>query len=178
MNCTNCGAPLELLPGEQHYRCPYCTTLYTFSADPPGLRLSDRPVPEFCPLCAIPLVKASLKDTRLAYCTRCHGVLVPSANFRQLVEWLRAELEPAPPQPLDRLHLERAIDCPRCKMRMETHPYAGGGNIVIDNCPGCALNWLDAGELERVGRAPQRRGRRDEWAEWVVPIEGDVPELD
>jgi Zn-finger nucleic acid-binding protein len=37
---------------------------------------------------------------------------------------------------------------------MHTHPYAGGGNIVIDNCPVCAVNWLDHGELRRVVAAP------------------------
>ena len=36
---------------------------------------------------------------------------------------------------------------------MDTHPYGGPGNIVIDNCAGCELNWLDYGELQRVGRA-------------------------
>jgi Zn-finger nucleic acid-binding protein len=61
---------------------------------------------------------------------------------------------------------------------MHTHPYAGGGNIVIDNCPRCALNWLDVGELEQVARAPERQRRKSNWAEWIVPVEGDVPELD
>jgi len=37
---------------------------------------------------------------------------------------------------------------------MDTHFYAGPGNIVIDDCARCELNWLDAGELMVVARAP------------------------
>jgi Zn-finger nucleic acid-binding protein len=37
---------------------------------------------------------------------------------------------------------------------MDTHYYAGPGNIVIDDCSGCRLNWLDYGELARIIHAP------------------------
>jgi Zn-finger nucleic acid-binding protein len=37
---------------------------------------------------------------------------------------------------------------------MDTHYYAGPGNIVIDDCSFCHLNWLDYGELQRITRAP------------------------
>ena len=37
---------------------------------------------------------------------------------------------------------------------MDTHYYAGPGNIVIDDCASCELNWLDAGELMAIVRAP------------------------
>jgi Zn-finger nucleic acid-binding protein len=37
---------------------------------------------------------------------------------------------------------------------MDTHYYAGGGNVVIDDCSRCELNWLDAGELMSIVRAP------------------------
>jgi Zn-finger nucleic acid-binding protein len=37
---------------------------------------------------------------------------------------------------------------------MDTHYYAGPGNIVIDDCGRCELNWLDAGELMTIVRAP------------------------
>jgi Zn-finger nucleic acid-binding protein len=41
---------------------------------------------------------------------------------------------------------------------MDTHYYAGPGNIVIDDCPSCELNWLDAGELMTIVRAPDHGG--------------------
>ena len=37
---------------------------------------------------------------------------------------------------------------------METHFYNGPGNVIIDDCEHCELNWLDTGELMRVVRAP------------------------
>jgi hypothetical protein len=33
---------------------------------------------------------------------------------------------------------------------MDTHPYGGPGNVIIDNCERCELNWLDYGELAKV----------------------------
>jgi Zn-finger nucleic acid-binding protein len=37
---------------------------------------------------------------------------------------------------------------------MEAHFYAGPGNVVLDSCDFCNLNWLDHGELMRIARAP------------------------
>jgi Zn-finger nucleic acid-binding protein len=59
--------------------------------------------------------------------------------------------------------LERETACPRCERMMETHPYYGPGNVVIDNCPRCSLVWLDYGELAAIRDAPGRdRGQEDE----------------
>jgi Zn-finger nucleic acid-binding protein len=41
---------------------------------------------------------------------------------------------------------------------METHSYCGPGNVVIDSCEPCSLNWLDHGELARIAQAPDDRG--------------------
>jgi Zn-finger nucleic acid-binding protein len=35
---------------------------------------------------------------------------------------------------------------------MDTHPYFGGGNAVVDTCERCGLIWLDAGELPIIER--------------------------
>ena len=37
---------------------------------------------------------------------------------------------------------------------MDTHPYAGPCNVIIDTSENCELNWLDYGELQRIVRAP------------------------
>jgi Zn-finger nucleic acid-binding protein len=39
---------------------------------------------------------------------------------------------------------------------MDTHPYYGPGNVVIDNCGRCGLVWLDFGELDRIISAAGR----------------------
>ena len=44
---------------------------------------------------------------------------------------------------------------------MDTHPYYGPGNVVIDSCDRCELVWLDFGELKQIVDAPgQDRGTR------------------
>ena len=50
--------------------------------------------------------------------------------------------------------LDRRTNCPNCRLQMDTHPYCGPGNVIIDTCEHCAVNWLDYGELQRIVRAP------------------------
>jgi Zn-finger nucleic acid-binding protein len=37
---------------------------------------------------------------------------------------------------------------------MAAHIYGGPGNVVIDSCENCQVNWLDHGELRRMALAP------------------------
>ena len=62
--------------------------------------------------------------------------------------------EPFRSPPADGSDLRRKIDCPQCRHRMDTHFYAGPGNVVIDSCENCSLIWLDRGELMHIVRAP------------------------
>jgi Zn-finger nucleic acid-binding protein len=48
---------------------------------------------------------------------------------------------------------------------MDTHPYGGPGNVIIDTCENCSLNWLDYGELQHIVRAPDER--------YVIAIDED-----
>jgi hypothetical protein len=58
-------------------------------------------------------------------------------------------LPPRGQQPGDRLLL-----CPGCNQVMASHLYGGPGNLVMDSCESCELNWLDPGELRRIALAP------------------------
>ena len=66
----------------------------------------------------------------------------------------------------DERDLERRIRCPGCGGTMMTHYYAGPGNVVIDNCPGCRLNWLDHRELRRI---VEGSGGEDGDEAWRMP---------
>ena len=47
---------------------------------------------------------------------------------------------------------------------METHPYYGPGNIVVDTCSECGYLWLDHGEMTRVENASfVRRSTQFTW---------------
>jgi Zn-finger nucleic acid-binding protein len=102
------------------------------------------------------LVHAILGAHQILYCTRCRGSLIPAPVFVLVLRDLRAERPDtsAIPHPPDPQELHRRIPCPQCHRAMDAHYYAGPGNIVIDDCASCDLNWLDAGELMAIVRAP------------------------
>ena len=72
-----------------------------------------------------------------------------------VIEQLRSDdHSPAVQTPPDQGDLKRVIQCPRCNRRMDTHFYAGPGNVIVDTCDNCHLIWLDRGELTRIAHAP------------------------
>ena len=156
MNCPTCGAPLHLQDGRDSCTCEYCRAVYLPEKNEDGIRVFDQASDLLCPVCAVPLIHASMERQRIFYCARCRGTLVPMAVFVVLVQNLRARrggaVEISPPP--DRRELDRATRCPHCGGRMDTHYYAGGGNVILDDCSRCELNWLDAGELMAIARAP------------------------
>jgi len=56
---------------------------------------------------------------------------------------------------------DRLINCPGCGQPMLGHLYGGPGNVVIDSCERCQVNWLDPGELRRIVVAPDSSPRCD-----------------
>jgi Zn-finger nucleic acid-binding protein len=171
MNCENCGAPMLLVRERDYFFCEYCGSFHFPHPTEEGLRLLDE-APErlACPTCKVRLHRGSLDGNRLYTCPNCRGILIPLIVFGETVGRLRARAKgPADkPRPLNPRELERKINCPSCHNRMETHPYSGPGNIVIDTCISCGLLWLDPGELRQVIDAPGRdRGpdARDERAD-------------
>jgi len=156
MNCPTCGAPIHLEDGRRSAVCEYCKAVYLPERNDEGVRVFDQPGDLLCPICQESLRPAIVAKQRILYCTRCRGSLIPMPVFVVLMEALRAQrgdgVDIAPPP--DPHELDRATLCPKCGRRMDTHYYAGGGNVVIDDCSRCELNWLDAGELTAIARAP------------------------
>jgi Zn-finger nucleic acid-binding protein len=108
-----------------------------------------------CPVCALALAKGRLEGIPLVICRRCSGMLIDMEHFVTIVEIARAHTKrsdtilPRRQQPG-----ERTLECPRCGNAMLSHLYGGPGNLVIDTCERCYVNWLDAGELRRIAVAP------------------------
>jgi LSD1 subclass zinc finger protein len=156
MNCPSCGASIYLEDGATSVTCEYCTAVCLPEKNDEGIRVFNQPSDLPCPICRAPLLHATLARQRFLYCTRCRGSLIPMTVFVVLIGALRAQrgeaAEIAPPP--DPHQLDRATLCPQCGRRMDTHHYAGGGNVVIDDCSRCELNWLDAGELMAIAHAP------------------------
>lgn len=161
MNCPNCAAPLSPVPGRTLLTCAHCGALHAV-APPDGS--VDRVIvlgdvgDALCPVCRQGLVQAAVEGYPALQCPGCAGLLLTNDDFAMVVRLRRAACErpSAGPQPLDAESLQRATDCPTCGKRMETHPYYGPGNQVIDSCSRCKVLWLDSGELTAIERAPGR----------------------
>ena len=176
MNCPNCAAALELLPGRTHLRCPYCTSLVFPEPIDEGVVILDGTHPSQCVACRLDLVAGALDGERVGYCQKCRGILLTSDHFARVVARRResGQVRTTGAEPIDPRELCRERNCPRCRRRADTHVYGGGGNAVIDSCERCRLVWLDAGELTMLGRfVPQRAARSAVWDERsAAPLEG------
>ncbi len=158
MNCPSCGAPMRLKPDADSYACDYCRSVYFPEKNEDGVRVLDEASGELCPICNLALVHAAIGSVRIRYCTRCHGMLIPMPVFETLIDELRSAGSGTVEQPKGEKHdLSRKIGCPRCRAPMDAHFYAGPGNVVIDSCESCELDWLDRGELWHIVRAPDGR---------------------
>ena len=161
MNCPSCGASIHLRDGCQSATCEYCQAVYLPEKSIDGVRVFDQPSELACPVCRVPLLHATLARQRILYCSHCRGALIAMPVFVVLVDALRAQsgddVEIAPPP--DPRELDRHLQCPQCSLPMDTHFYAGGGNVILDDCSRCALNWLDANEWTSIGHARDRSPR-------------------
>jgi hypothetical protein len=88
--------------------------------------------------------------------------------FGEVVQYFRSRAQgPADrPRLLEANEMARRVLCPYCHQLMDTHPYAGPGNIVIDTCSNCEVIWLDYGEINQVVNAPGR----DRGQPWYLDV--------
>ena len=109
-----------------------------------------------CPTCSTPLSASRLEGYSLLCCARCFGMLIEMPHFAAVIDAMRALEERTFRIALPRRQhpSERVINCPSCGGPMLSHVYAGPGNVVIDTCQHCRVNWLDTGELRRIAVAP------------------------
>jgi Zn-finger nucleic acid-binding protein/ribosomal protein S27AE len=161
MNCKNCGAPMVFDHHKIIYNCEYCTSTYFPEESRDGVRATDIEQSLSCPVCRLPLVAAYIGKVKISLCRRCRGMLIEQPDFLKVIQYARSKVkEPLPAaQPVRLDDLKRAVLCPNCGKKMDTHPYAGPGNIIIDNCPRCTLNWLDHNELDRITHSPDTQIR-------------------
>lgn len=143
--------------------CDYCKYIYFPQKDDEGVSVFPEKADESCPVCGVPLMHASIAKVSIEYCTHCRGMLISMGVFVTLVEELRAgqpgTLVEPPPDPSE---LHHKLDCPHCHKPMDTHFYSGPGNVVMEACDKCELNWLDHGKLMRIVHAPDHSYRNAE----------------
>ena len=107
-----------------------------------------------CPACQTALSSGTLDGRPLSFCRGCEGLLIEIENFVDVIDAARAREEQSGTIPPRRQTPgDRILNCPSCQSPMLSHFYGGPGNLVIDTCERCDLNWLDPGELRRIARA-------------------------
>jgi Zn-finger nucleic acid-binding protein len=123
---------MRLDAGAESLACEYCGNIVFPEKNDDGVRVLGQPTSELCPTCGTGLVDASFSAAPLRYCTRCRGMLIDMDIFADLVQTLRRGNDGGGviPQPPDRSELQRRLTCPHCRQAMETHFYAGPGNVI------------------------------------------------
>ena len=152
MNCKNCGAPMRLMAERGCFFCDYCGT-YSFPDETRDrVQILNETSTLKCPLCHVEQVSGLIFDFPVLVCKKCRGLMFKPPILLGVMDYvLKAGLGGGQmARPLDREGLSRMVHCPGCNQQMSTHPYQGGGNIIIDTCMPCRLVWLDYGELHRV----------------------------
>ena len=111
-----------------------------------------------CPICDVPLAPEDYEGFRVLRCPDCRGHLVDLSRYeaiKRVPDKSLAELEAEAkegfagdnPSPLR---------CPRCHGAMRKQPLSVPGFALhLDVCRGCALVWLDGGELAMAQLAHQ-----------------------
>jgi Zn-finger nucleic acid-binding protein len=153
MNCPGCGAALKAANDSNSFLCAHC------GYHPPqdsldGVAVIGEAVGAICPLCRAALLSARIEGETVCYCGQCHGFLAEIDTFGVIVSKRRAHHRPHErrTEPFNPAELKRVLTCPNCRQRMDTHPYFGGGNAVVDTCEDCGLIWLDEGDLAVIER--------------------------
>jgi len=133
--------------------CTHCGSIEEQPVIVEGLEVAGNSATS-CPVCSTPLADARLDGSPLRVCQRCHGMLIAMSDFVDVIQSATAREEiHGVVLPRRQSPGERVIACPACRQAMISHFYGGPGNLVIDSCERCQLNWLDSGELRRIARA-------------------------
>ena len=146
---------MRLEAGAESLTCDYCHSVYFPGKDDDGVRVLGAPGDELCPLCGVGLAAATFSGVQMQYCTRCRGMLIPMDVFAALVQALRQGNDGGViPQAPDRSELDQRLTCPHCHQAMDTHFYAGPGNVILSDCERCSLDWVNHAKLMQIAHAP------------------------
>ena len=137
------------------FHCEYCGGYDFPDLNLDGVALLDETSPYACPMCRQPIVSAVVRDVRIFSCPNCHGNLIDQSKLLPILRLAQssAPKNELPPRPPGKSELGRSVICPSCQKKMNSYPYGGPGNIIIQGCEQCRLVWLDFGELSRIVRA-------------------------
>jgi Zn-finger nucleic acid-binding protein len=153
-NCVNCGAPMWVDKARGGLVCTHCGSIEALSPLIREIEIGEATTDAPCPACGAMLAHARLDGNPLLVCPQCAGMLITMPHFVSVIDAASAhEDQHGVVLPRQQKPGDRVLTCPRCRQSMLSHFYGGPGNLVIDTCERCQVNWLDPGELRRIARA-------------------------
>lgn len=108
-----------------------------------------------CPACFNKLTQIDVNGVTVDVCRNgCGGVWFDAFEFKKFDEPSESageELLNVPQNPAVHVDHSQRLKCPKCdNVVMMRHFFSVKQQVEIDECPGCAGVWLDAGELARI----------------------------
>jgi Zn-finger nucleic acid-binding protein len=161
--CDSCGAPMRIDGDRGIFVCDHCGGEQEMPAALEYVEVGGE-TSHRCPLCSAPLSTGQLEGHPLLCCAHCFGMLIEMNRLAAIIDAARGRERRTFRTALPRRQNpgDRTIACPLCGQPMVSHLYGGPGNVVIDSCERCQVNWLDPGELHRIAVAPDGRPWHDE----------------
>ncbi|MHC4475523.1 MAG: zf-TFIIB domain-containing protein [Planctomycetota bacterium] len=107
-----------------------------------------------CPACSNQLKEVTVADVAVDVCDGgCGGIWFDQLELKKFDEPHEAagevllDTERNESITIDRV---KQLRCPRCDLPMMRHFFSVKHEVEVDECPGCAGFWLDAGELRHI----------------------------
>ena len=108
-----------------------------------------------CPACSNELTQMTVADVTVDVCKNgCGGIWFDNfelKKFDEPAESAGEELLDIERDPSVQVDHEQRLNCPKCgDVVMMRHFFSVKHKVQVDECPGCAGVWLDAGELGQI----------------------------
>ena len=129
-----------------------------------------------CPACFNDLTPFQIHNLTVDICQGgCGGIWFDAFELRSVDE----QREAAGELLLNIQRDERIIvdksrkrECPRCAgVRLHRHFFSAKRRVEVDECPGCAGYWLDAGELASIRSEKNQAATADQVGQFSVSID-------
>ena len=132
-----------------------------------------------CPACSRQMQQMTVADVTVDVCKGgCGGIWFDNFELKKFDEPHESagqsllDIETDPAVTVDR---EERIKCPKCdNIVMMRHFFSVKKQVELDECPGCAGIWLDAGELRQIrGMFETEQQRHDAADKYFTEVFGD-----
>ena len=129
-----------------------------------------------CPACFNQLTELHVGNLVLDACQGgCGGIWFDAFELQKVDEERETAGEPL----LNILRDERLMvdksrkrECPRCAgVKLHRHFFSAKRRVEVDQCPGCAGYWLDAGELALIRAEKTQVASADQAGQFSISIE-------